>query len=164
MLIKHRSESRLVCGRVELRGSTLRVGSISTRIDPTQSVPTRVQPHVHASHSQQPDSDLCRHWVGHRFATTRVLDDAATQSFNRFAYYFGLPLFLFYNLSSVATVGGLANSYTLHAAADDGNRDGLRLVGCNDCRDEICQSWGVRSSEFARQFGVHGTAVGRVFD
>ena len=41
------------------------------------------------------------------------LDEAATQSFNRFAYYFGLPLFLFYKLSNVAAAGGLANSYTL---------------------------------------------------
>ena len=41
------------------------------------------------------------------------LDGAATVSFNRFAYYFGLPLFLFHKLSNVAAAGGLANWYTL---------------------------------------------------
>ena len=40
------------------------------------------------------------------------LDEAATQSFNRFAYYFGLPLFLFSKLSNVDAAGGLANRYT----------------------------------------------------
>ena len=40
------------------------------------------------------------------------LDEAATLSFNRFAYYFGLPLFLFFKLSNVDSAGGLANSYT----------------------------------------------------
>ena len=42
----------------------------------------------------------------------KFLDGAATLSFNRFAYYFGLPLFLFYKLSNVDAVGGLANRYT----------------------------------------------------
>ena len=41
------------------------------------------------------------------------LDEAATASFNRFAYYFGLPLFLFYELSNVDAAGGLANWYTV---------------------------------------------------
>ena len=41
------------------------------------------------------------------------LDEAATLSFNRFAYFLALPLFLFYKLSSVAAVGGLASWYTL---------------------------------------------------
>ena len=41
------------------------------------------------------------------------LDEAATQSFNRFAYYIGLPLLLFHKLGSVAAEGGLANQYTL---------------------------------------------------
>ncbi len=41
------------------------------------------------------------------------LDQAATQSFNRFAYYWGLPLFLFHKLSDVAPQAGLANRYTL---------------------------------------------------
>ena len=40
------------------------------------------------------------------------LDEAATLSFDRFAYYFGLPLFLFHKLSNVAAAGGLANRYT----------------------------------------------------
>ena len=43
----------------------------------------------------------------------RFLDQAATQSFNRFAYYWGLPLFLFHKLSDVAPQAGLANRYTL---------------------------------------------------
>ena len=41
------------------------------------------------------------------------LDETATQSFNRFAYYLGLPLFLFYKLGSVVAEGGLANRYIL---------------------------------------------------
>ena len=41
------------------------------------------------------------------------VDQAATQSFNRFAYYWGLPLFLFIKLSDVEPQAGLANQYTL---------------------------------------------------
>jgi len=41
------------------------------------------------------------------------IDQAATQSFNRFAYYWGLPLLLFVKLSDVAPQAGLANRYTL---------------------------------------------------
>ena len=41
------------------------------------------------------------------------LDEAGTLSFNRFAYYFGLPLFLFHKLSSVAATSGLENWYTI---------------------------------------------------
>jgi predicted permease len=40
------------------------------------------------------------------------LDESATQAFNRFAYYFALPSFLFYKLGSVVAAGGLANRYT----------------------------------------------------
>ena len=39
------------------------------------------------------------------------IDQAATQSFNRFAYYWGLPLFLFIKLSDVSPQAGLANRY-----------------------------------------------------
>ncbi len=40
------------------------------------------------------------------------LDEAATRNFNRFAYYLGLPLFLFYKLSGAIAEGGLASRYT----------------------------------------------------
>lgn len=51
--------------------------------------------------------------LGIALRRTNFLDQAATQSFNRFAYYWGLPLFLFFKLSDVAPQPGLANRYTL---------------------------------------------------
>ena len=53
--------------------------------------------------------------IGLGIALRRInfLDQNATQTFNRFAYYWGLPLFLFVKLSAVASQGGLANRYTL---------------------------------------------------
>ena len=51
--------------------------------------------------------------LGIALRRTNFIDQAATQSFNRFAYYWGLPLFLFIKLSDVAPQAGLANRYTL---------------------------------------------------
>lgn len=45
-------------------------------------------------------------WRG--FLTAEV-----TQGFNRFAYYFALPMFLFYELGSAATGTGLANQFVM---------------------------------------------------
>ncbi len=42
------------------------------------------------------------------------LSEESTQAFNRFAYFFALPLFLFYKLGGASTVGtGLANRFML---------------------------------------------------
>lgn len=40
------------------------------------------------------------------------LNAESTQGFNRFAYFFGLPLFLFYKLANATSGGGLANRFS----------------------------------------------------
>ena len=44
---------------------------------------------------------------------SNFLDAAATQAFNRFAYFWGVPLFLFFKLSNAVAEGGLATRFAI---------------------------------------------------
>ncbi len=86
-----------------------------------------------------------------------------TQGFNRFAYYFALPVFLFYKL------GGALGSQQRRMVFGDAikcfrRHAGRRLAGFRLDGNPVWFTWCNDSSLLSRQSGFHGAATDHVHD